>query len=120
MRSEPKAPPAGDAPEDILVAVVIGLVHALLQIARSALLIGWWSVLFPMLSVPVALTVWSGVALGSVEAVVVGSVSAVALAGWRLRAPASFRCLVSEGCGSGGDAGRSTGDRGHTSAPCMA
>jgi len=54
-----------------------------------------WAVLFPMLSLPILLTVAAGEQGGSSAATAVGMASLMVLAGWRLRHPGSFHRLVS-------------------------
>lgn len=93
VRSETKPPPPGGT-EDLLILLVAGLGRATLAVARLTILLLWWCVMFPMLSVPVLLTILAGDAGGPVAAGRVGAAFALVLVGWRLAGPDSFGRLV--------------------------
>jgi DNA segregation ATPase FtsK/SpoIIIE, S-DNA-T family len=56
----------------------------------------WWSVLFPMLSIPTIVSVWVGLRCGPLLGVVLAAVSGLALAAWSQISPASFRQWVTQ------------------------
>jgi DNA segregation ATPase FtsK/SpoIIIE, S-DNA-T family len=56
----------------------------------------WWSVLFPMLSIPTIASVWVGLRCGPLLGVVLAAVSGLALAAWSQISPASFRQWVTQ------------------------
>ncbi|MEV0340567.1 hypothetical protein AB0H49_16185 [Nocardia sp. NPDC050713] len=55
----------------------------------------WWAVLFPMVSVPLALAVTAGIVAGPMAAAVVVGVSAAGMVLWRRRSPETFERWVS-------------------------
>jgi DNA segregation ATPase FtsK/SpoIIIE, S-DNA-T family len=95
VRSESPPKPGPPQPGDGLVAVV--------ELAVKLIWVGFklkfrlivWAVLFPMLSLPILLTVAAEEQGGSLAATAVGVASLMALGGWRLRHPGSFHRLVS-------------------------
>jgi S-DNA-T family DNA segregation ATPase FtsK/SpoIIIE len=96
VRSESKQRPEPNrAGDEIVEAVVAALVRFSLRVAKLAVHLGWWAVLFPMLSVPAAVTGWVGVTVGWPAGTAIGAGSAMILVGWRVRCPASFRLAVS-------------------------
>ena len=54
----------------------------------------WWSVLFPMISVPTVACVWVGFRYGPMFGLVLAVVSGLALAAWSEISPASFQQWV--------------------------
>lgn len=95
VRSEAKQPEPSNTGDEIIEAALTGLVWLALRLAKAALRVAWWAVLFPMLSVPVGVTVWAYMTVGWPAAAAVAVVSAMGLVGWRLAWPASFRRAVS-------------------------
>ncbi len=95
VRSEAKQPEPSNTGDEIVEAAVAGLLWLAVRLARAAVRVAWWAVLFPMLSVPVGVTVWVEVTVGWPAAAGVAVVSAMGLVGWRLAWPASFRRAVS-------------------------
>jgi S-DNA-T family DNA segregation ATPase FtsK/SpoIIIE len=94
VRSEsPPLGPPGNG--DGLVTIVEIAARLTLAVLRFKVRLVVWAVLFPMLSVPVALTSAAGETGGPSAATAVGLACLMILAGWRLRHPASFHRLVS-------------------------
>ena len=56
----------------------------------------WWSVLFPMISIPTVASVWVGFRYGPVFGLVLAAVSGLALVSWSQLSPASFRQWVTQ------------------------
>jgi len=54
----------------------------------------WWSVLFPMISIPTLASVWIGFRYGPMFGLVLAAVSGLALAAWSEISPASFQQWV--------------------------
>ena len=54
----------------------------------------WWSVLFPMISIPILASVWVGFRYGPVFGLVLAAVSGLALVAWSQLWPASFQQWV--------------------------
>lgn len=73
------------APEwdEIITIIVTGL-------AKALGLIVWWSVLFPMISVPIVVSLWLAFTLGPIFGILLAAVSALALVAWSQIWPASF------------------------------
>jgi DNA segregation ATPase FtsK/SpoIIIE, S-DNA-T family len=95
VRSEPPSsgPPA--SPEQgllMLVEVAGRLTFAVIRFQFRLLV---WAVLFPMLSVPYAVTALAWQAGGPPAGITVGCLSVLLLIGWRLARPESFRRMVS-------------------------
>jgi S-DNA-T family DNA segregation ATPase FtsK/SpoIIIE len=59
-------------------------------------LLVWWSVLFPMISVPMIASVWVGFRCGPVFGVVLAAVSGLALLAWCELGPESFQQWVTQ------------------------
>ncbi len=79
----------------------------------------WWSVLFPMISIPAIASVWVGFRYGPVFGVVLAAVSGLALVAWSELSPAIVPAVGDHsGCGPGGGPGGSIGTAGPRSAPC--
>src|SRR5271166_987030 len=56
----------------------------------------WWSVLFPMISIPTFATVWVGFRYGPVFGLVLAAVSGLALVAWSQLSPGSFQQWVTQ------------------------
>ncbi len=95
VRSEAKQPESSNTGDEIIEAVLTGLIWLAVRLAKTAVRVGWWAVLFPMLSIPVGATVWMDVTVGWPPAAALAALSAMGLVGWRLAWPASFRRAVS-------------------------
>ncbi|MGH2557258.1 MAG: hypothetical protein ACRDHO_16335 [Actinomycetota bacterium] len=95
VRSESSPRHAPPAPADGLVTVVEIAAKLMWVGLKFKFLLIVWAVLFPMLSLPILLTVAAGEQGGSSAATAVGLASLMVLAGWRLRHPGSFYRLVS-------------------------
>ena len=54
----------------------------------------WWSVLFPMISIPTIASVWVGFRYGPVFGVILAAVSGLALVAWSQLSPVSFQQWV--------------------------
>ncbi|MFC4244884.1 FtsK/SpoIIIE domain-containing protein [Gryllotalpicola reticulitermitis] len=65
------------------------------RLARTALGLLWWAVLFPMLSLPAALAAYTWWHLGWVDAACVAVALVIGLISWALVHPASWRAAVS-------------------------
>ena len=68
----------------------------LVALAKGVGVLLWWSVLFPMFSIPVIASVWVGVRCGPVVGVVLVVVSGLALVAWSEIWPASFQQWVTQ------------------------
>ncbi|MEV0343177.1 hypothetical protein AB0H49_29575 [Nocardia sp. NPDC050713] len=55
----------------------------------------WWAVLFPMISIPLALAVTAGIVTGPAAGAVVVGVSAAGMVLWRRRSPETFERWIS-------------------------
>ena len=87
-------------------------------LAKGLGVLVWWSVLFPMISLPLLVSLWVGFRYGPVFGCVLAAVSGLALLAWSQLSPVSFQEWVTAGCGAGGEPGGSTGTAGRRSAPC--
>ena len=63
-------------------------------LAKGLGVLAWWSVLFPMISVPTVASLWVGFQCGPIFGVLVAAVSGLALASWSHISPASFNVWV--------------------------
>ena len=64
------------------------------SLAKGVGVVLWWSVLFPMISIPTIASVWVGFRYGPVFGLVLAAVSGLALAAWSQLSPASFQQWV--------------------------
>ncbi|MGO2746520.1 FtsK/SpoIIIE domain-containing protein [Microbacterium sp.] len=88
--------PANSSNDDSLVEIVIVAALRLTWfVTRRVLLLGWWAILFPMLSLPALTAVYVLIVHGWASALAVVAVTIVVLVLWRLVWPGSFRHLVS-------------------------
>ncbi len=94
VQSTPRQP-AQTGSDDFLTGIIVAVFALAWFLTRRAMILTWWAILFPMLSLPALLTVCALDISGWQAAAVVGSVSAAGLLLWRFLDPASFRCLVS-------------------------
>lgn len=97
VRSENPSPPAGGhSTTDETIADVAAAVGQLLWFTiRLTRMLGWWSVLFPMISIPTAAAIYLGVTHGWLAGVITAAVAAALHGAWRLTGPVSFRRAVS-------------------------
>jgi S-DNA-T family DNA segregation ATPase FtsK/SpoIIIE len=65
-------------------------------LAKGVAVLAWWSVLFPMLSIPTLASIWIGFHYGPVFGLVVATVSVLALAAWWQLSPKSFQQWVTQ------------------------
>ena len=65
-----------------------------MAVAKACAVLVWWSVLFPMISLPILASVWVGFRYGPVFGVLLAAVSGLALVAWSQLWPASFRQWV--------------------------
>jgi S-DNA-T family DNA segregation ATPase FtsK/SpoIIIE len=69
--------------------IVVGL-------AKAVAVLAWWSLLFPMLSIPTLASIWLGFACGPVFGLVLAALSGLALSAWWQFSPESFQRWVTE------------------------
>ena len=65
-------------------------------LAKGLAVLVWWSVLFPMISIPTLASVWVGFRYGPVFGLVLAAVSGLALVAWSQLSPASFQQWVTQ------------------------
>ena len=65
-------------------------------LAKGVALLAWWSVLFPMISIPTLASIWIGLRYGPVFGLVLAAVSGLALAAWSQLSPKSFQQWVTQ------------------------
>lgn len=94
-RSETNQPHRPGSGDELVVVMVVAVFAAAWRVAKATVRVCRWAVLFPMLSIPCALTVWVDATSGGPPASATGVAFAMMLAGWRLAWPASFRRAVS-------------------------
>lgn len=58
--------------------------------AKAIKVLVWWSILFPMFSFPILMSLWLWLIAGPIFGVVLAAISALALVAWSLVWPASF------------------------------
>lgn len=68
----------------------------LVALAKGVGVLLWWSVLFPMISIPTIASVWVGFRCGPVFGLVFAAASGLALAAWSEVSPASFQQWVTQ------------------------
>jgi S-DNA-T family DNA segregation ATPase FtsK/SpoIIIE len=68
----------------------------LVALAKAVAVVAWWSVLFPMISVPTIASVWVGLHYGGASGVILMIASGSALAAWSQLWPASFQQWVTQ------------------------
>jgi DNA segregation ATPase FtsK/SpoIIIE, S-DNA-T family len=59
-------------------------------LAKTLKVLVWWSILFPMISAPIFMSLWLWLIAGPIFGIVLAALSALALAAWSLIWPASF------------------------------
>jgi S-DNA-T family DNA segregation ATPase FtsK/SpoIIIE len=69
--------------DETVITIVTGLAKALKVLV-------WWSVLFPMISVPTLVSLWLGLTVGPIFGILLAALSVLALAAWSQIWPASF------------------------------
>jgi S-DNA-T family DNA segregation ATPase FtsK/SpoIIIE len=72
-----------------ITMVMVGL-------AKGVAVLAWWSLLFPMLSIPTLASLWLGFACGPVFGLVLAALSGVGLAAWSQLSPPSFQRWLTE------------------------
>jgi S-DNA-T family DNA segregation ATPase FtsK/SpoIIIE len=65
-----------------------------IAVAKACALLVWWSVLFPMISIPILASIWVGFRDGPVFGMFLAAVSGLALVAWSQLWPASFQQWV--------------------------
>jgi DNA segregation ATPase FtsK/SpoIIIE, S-DNA-T family len=75
--------------EETITIIVVAL-------AKAAAVLVWWSVLFPMISIPMLLSLWIGFCYGPVRGVGLAAVAGLALTVWPEISPASFQHWVTQ------------------------
>jgi len=75
--------------DDTIIVIVMAL-------AKAVAVLVWWSVLFPMLSIPTLASAWIGIRYGPVFGLLLAAVSGLALAAWSQISPASFQRWVTQ------------------------
>jgi S-DNA-T family DNA segregation ATPase FtsK/SpoIIIE len=75
--------------DETITVIVVALTEAVAAVV-------WWSVLFPMISIPTLASIWIGVCLGPVFGLVFAMVSGLALAAWSQICPPSFQHWVTQ------------------------
>jgi DNA segregation ATPase FtsK/SpoIIIE, S-DNA-T family len=73
--------------DDAITVIVVAL-------AKGLGVLVWWSVLFPMISIPILASVWVGFRDGPVFGVLLAAVSGLTLVAWSQLWPASFQQWV--------------------------
>lgn len=95
VQSTAREPVNNSNDDSIAETVIVAVFRLAWFLTRRILLLGWWAILFPMLSLPILAAVYVLIVHGWVPALVVVAVSIVCLIVWRLVWPGSFRRLVS-------------------------
>ena len=65
-----------------------------ITVAKACAVLVWWSVLFPMISIPILASIWVGFRDGPVFGMFLAAVSGLALVAWSQLWPASFQQWV--------------------------
>ncbi len=65
-----------------------------MALAKGVGVLAWWSVLFPMISIPAIASVWVGFRDGPVFGVILAAVSGLALVAWSQLSPVTFHDWV--------------------------
>lgn len=60
------------------------------RLAKAIKVLVWWSILFPMISAPILMSLWLWLMAGPIFGIVLAALSALALAAWSLISPGSF------------------------------
>ena len=85
---EPTKRPAKEPEWDDTAAIVIG------TLAKGLAVVVWWSLLFPMISIPAVLTLWIALQFGPIFAVIPATFSTLSLVAWAQTSPPSFNRWV--------------------------
>lgn len=92
----PTQPASGSGVADeVLDALMATVGRVVWFVVRATALLVWWSVLFPMLSLPVAASIYLAILGGWPAGAATGAGFVLLLAGWRLSGPWSFHRAVS-------------------------
>ena len=67
-----------------------------ITVAKACAVLVWWSVLFPMISIPTFATVWVGFRYGPMFGLVLAAASGLALVAWSQLSPGSFQQWVTQ------------------------
>jgi S-DNA-T family DNA segregation ATPase FtsK/SpoIIIE len=73
----------GSAMGDTVIVIVVAL-------AKAVAVLAWWSVLFPMISIPTLASIWLGLVCGPVFGLLLAAVSGLGLAAWSQLSPHRF------------------------------
>jgi S-DNA-T family DNA segregation ATPase FtsK/SpoIIIE len=73
-----------------------GIATIAMALAKGVAVLVWWSVSFPMISIPTIGSVWIGFRIGPMFGLVVATVSGLALAAWSQLSPTSFQQWVTQ------------------------
>jgi DNA segregation ATPase FtsK/SpoIIIE, S-DNA-T family len=60
------------------------------RLAKALKVLVWWSILFPMISAPILMSLWLWLIAGPIFGIALAALSALALVAWSLAWPASF------------------------------
>ncbi|PXX07250.1 FtsK/SpoIIIE domain-containing protein [Mycolicibacterium moriokaense] len=74
---------------DTVIVIVVAL-------AKAVAVLAWWSVLFPMISIPTLACVWLGLVCGPLFGLLLAVVSGLGLAAWSHLSPPSFQQWVTQ------------------------
>lgn len=85
-----------DSSADLLDIVGTAVFEIAGRLLIAVMVIAWWSLLFPMVSIPVALAIAAGVRSGWPAGTAVAFAGLLMLVVWRRWHPASFRAWLSE------------------------
>jgi S-DNA-T family DNA segregation ATPase FtsK/SpoIIIE len=79
-----------DCDLDTTIAIVM------VGLAKGVAVLAWWSMLFPMLSIPSLASIWLGFAYGPAFGLVLAALSGLALSAWWQFSPPSFQRWVTQ------------------------
>ena len=79
-----------------------------MAIAKGLAALAWWSVLFPMISIPVIVSLVIGFRYGPVFGFILAALAVLGLVAWSQLSPVTFHDWVTARVRRGGEPGRST------------
>jgi DNA segregation ATPase FtsK/SpoIIIE, S-DNA-T family len=85
---EPTKRPAKESEWDDTAAIIIR------SLAKGLAVLVWWSLLFPMISIPTLMTLWVGLQFGVIFSVIPAMFSTLGLIAWAQTSPTSFNRWV--------------------------